>query len=64
MTAYAVYPEFCLMPATEYGPYRVPARDFHYAIRRGDRSLVFRTETVKLANEILDALNGARENAA
>lgn len=58
MTAYAVYPELCLMPATEYGDSRVPPRHFRYTIRRADRSLVFRLETLAEAEQILARLNG------
>lgn len=63
MTGYTLHTELCLMPATEYGDYRVPTRDFHFAILRPDLSLVFRTETVVLALEILDTLNSAGEKA-
>lgn len=51
------------MPSTASGPYLVPARDFNYAILR-DGSLVFRTETLRLANELLAALNGDEEKVA
>ncbi|MCR4341615.1 MAG: hypothetical protein NUW01_17205 [Gemmatimonadaceae bacterium] len=64
MTRYILSSESYVMPATNSGDYRVPPRDFRFAIRRThDHSLVFRTQTVRLANEILENLNGTRSAA-
>ena len=58
--AYVLSSELHLTLPTS-GEYLSPARCFNYAIRRRDGSLVFRTETVRLANDILAALNGDTE---
>ncbi|MCR4341890.1 MAG: hypothetical protein NUW01_18595 [Gemmatimonadaceae bacterium] len=55
---YVLSSESYVMPGTNSGEYRVSPRDFRFAIRRRDGSLVFRTQTVRLANEILENLNG------
>ena len=57
MSAYVLSPERHLTLPT-WGENRSPALTFNYAIRRRDGSLVFRTETVRLAHEILANLNG------
>ena len=60
MTAYALHSERHLIEAKKYD-YDRP-RDFRFAIRRRDGSLVFRTETVQLAHELLANLNGDVES--
>ena len=62
MTSYRLHTERHFLPATTSGPYYVPSRDFFFAIRRSGGSLVFRTETLRLANEILDRLNGGERS--
>ena len=52
------------MAPETYGENRSPARTYNYAIRRRDGSLVFRTEGLRIAHEILANLNGDEEKVA
>lgn len=54
---YRIVSELHVSPAVHYAGRDLPPREFKYAIRRADGSLVFRTQKHKYATEILANLN-------
>lgn len=56
MTGWSISTEFYTSPPATYKGKDIPGVDFHYAIRRADGSLLFRTQKPEQAQEIVDAL--------